>query len=152
MEKLNGWPVKAEKEGATFVHASLSKPLHRYLTRNKEAEEEFPLLEGELCFIGHTHMPGGFMQDVSTGKIETIFPDFGGGMKLAMDDGHRYIVNVGSVGQPRDGFPFACAAIYDKDKKLVTIHRLEYPLEKTRCKIIEKGLPSVLAKRIMQGI
>ncbi len=152
IEKFKGWPEKAEKTGTLFAHASLSNPLYRYIFTGKDTEEEFPLLNGSVCFIGHTHTPGAFKQDISTGKIETILPDFSGTLNIVMDTEHKYIINTGSVGQPRDGFPFACAVIYEKEKGSVNLHRIEYPSEITRKKIIERGLPSVLAGRILRAI
>jgi hypothetical protein len=56
------------------------------------------------------------------------------------------------VGQPRDGFPFACAAIYDTDKEIFTLDRINYPADITKKKIIDKGLPSSLGERIFKGI
>jgi len=73
-------------------------------------------------------------------------------MEIERKQGYKYIINVGSTGQPRDGFPFACAAIYDTEKSLFALYRIEYPAEITRKKIIEKGLPSILARRVVQGI
>lgn len=152
IEQFAQYPMEAVKEEIFFAHASVSNPLHKYIFTKKNAEEEFPLLKKRICFIGHTHIPGGFEQDMNSGKVETIYPDFSGCLNIELKDSSRYIINAGSVGQPRDGFPFACILIYGTDEKIVSLHRIEYPAETTRKKIIEAGLPSVLAKRVMQGI
>jgi len=152
IRQFEKWPLTARREGAFFAHASISDPLYRYVLTGKDAEEEFSFLEDKICFIGHTHAPGGFRHEIITGKTEVIFPDFSGCMKIKTEENYRYIINAGSVGQPRDGFPFACVVIYDTEEKSVNLSRIEYRLEATRKKIIESGLPSVLAKRIMQAI
>ncbi len=152
IERIKKWPVSEEREGCFFAHASVSDPLFKYLVRKEDAEEEFKKLETSVCFVGHTHIPGGFQKSDKTGLVDVIYSDFGGEMKLLLNRRFIYILNVGSVGQPRDGLPFSCTAIYDGPGKQFSLSRIEYPLELTRQKILEKGLPSVLAKRVMQGI
>ncbi len=149
--KLEVFPEKDVREECLFVHASVSDPIFKYLLNKEEADKEFGILDKKICFFGHTHMPGGFKKKMD-GGAEIIRTDFSGRLEVGIEDGFSYLINVGSVGQPRDGFPFACAAIYDTELKAVTLHRIEYPLEITRKKIIERGLPSVLARRIVQGI
>ncbi|MBN1445068.1 MAG: metallophosphoesterase family protein [Candidatus Omnitrophica bacterium] len=149
--KLEGFPEKDVREDCLFVHASVSDPIFKYLLNSEDACEEFGVLDKKICFFGHTHMPGGFRKKAD-GAVEVIRTDFSGRLEIGIEDGFSYLINVGSVGQPRDGFPFACAAIYDTGKNIVNLHRIEYPLEITRKKIIERGLPSVLARRIVQGI
>lgn len=150
--KLENLPEKEIKEDVLFVHASISDPLFKYVLRKEDAEEEFCLLNQKVCFVGHTHVPGGFQKNASLNRTDVIYTDFSGKMDIEIQDGFKYLINVGSVGQPRDGFPFACASIYDTGKNVFSLHRIEYPAEDTRKKIIERGLPSVLARRIMQGI
>ncbi|MCM8829431.1 MAG: metallophosphoesterase family protein [Candidatus Omnitrophica bacterium] len=139
----------AELEDIMFVHAAISSPLFKYILRDKDAMNEFPLLNKKICFIGHTHIPVVYKNKEN--KIDLIYPDFSGKMEIEIGEG-KYIINTGSTGQPRDGFPFACVSIYDTEKHLFTLHRIEYPVEITRKKILEKGLPSVLARRVVQGI
>jgi predicted phosphodiesterase len=152
IEKLKNLSEKEVKDDTCFVHASISSPLFKYILCKEDTEEEFSLLTQRICFFGHTHIPGGFRRNVEDGSTEVIYTDFSGKMALKIDDGFVYLINVGSVGQPRDGLPFACVGIYNTDKRTFTLHRLEYPVEKTRKKIIERGLPSILARRIVQGI
>ncbi len=149
--KLVSFPEKDVREECLFVHASVSDPVFKYLLNIEDACTEFGLLDKKICFFGHTHMPGGFRKKPD-GNTEIIRTDFSGRLEVRIEDGFSYLINVGSAGQPRDGFPFSCAAIYDNEKNTVVLHRIEYPLEITRKKIIERGLPSVLARRIVQGI
>jgi len=152
LKKLERFPEREVMDNMFFVHASVSSPLFKYVLRKEDAAEEFRLLVQNICFSGHTHIPGGFRQDVNLGSVDVISPDFSGKMDMEIRGDFKYFINVGSVGQPRDGFPFACASIYDTEKKNFSLYRIEYPVETTRKKIIERGLPSVLARRIIQGI
>ncbi|MCX8082966.1 MAG: metallophosphatase family protein [bacterium] len=147
---IKGFKEKAEVEDIIFVHASISSPLFKYILNEKDTKDEFQLLDKKICFIGHTHIPAGYRKKED--RIDVIHPDFSGKMEIDIEDGYKYIINVGSTGQPRDGFPFACASIYDTEKHLFTLYRIEYPAEITRKKILDRGLPSVLARRVVQGI
>jgi diadenosine tetraphosphatase ApaH/serine/threonine PP2A family protein phosphatase len=71
--------------------------------------------------------------------------------RFKLRDGVRYLVNPGSVGQPRDGNPLASFAIFDSDSRVVTIHRIQYRLEETQEKIKRAGLPQPLADRLAIG-
>jgi diadenosine tetraphosphatase ApaH/serine/threonine PP2A family protein phosphatase len=70
---------------------------------------------------------------------------------LVIEDGAKYFINVGSVGQPRDGDWRACYAIYDLDEKLLTFRRVEYDIATAQAKILAAGLPEMLAERIAEG-
>ena len=72
-------------------------------------------------------------------------------LTISLDDANRYLVNPGSVGQPRDGDPRAGFAIVDAAAKEVTLHRVEYPIAKAQARILEEGLPDVLATRLALG-
>jgi len=142
IEKIKKWEEKKEEEDLIFVHASISDLFYKYVVKLKDAEEEFEKSEFKICFLGHTHIPGGFKKNIETGKVEKILTDFSGRIDLKIEENFKYIINVGSVGFPRDGFPFVCACIYDTSEKYFKLDRIEYNLEKTFKKIIEKGLPS----------
>ena len=70
---------------------------------------------------------------------------------VVIEQGVKYFINIGSVGQPRDGDWRACYVIYDTDQKMVTFRRIEYDIEKTQEKIMAAGLPAMLAERIAEG-
>ena len=79
--------------------------------------------------------------------ILTVAPSF----RFKLREGVRYLINPGSVGQPRDGNPLASFAIYDSDSRVVTIHRIPYQVKETQQKILEAGLPRPLADRLAIG-
>lgn len=130
----------------TLVHAMLDNPGDfDYLTDTYTAGETFRLLETNICFIGHTHVAGIFIQD-KQGQIYYQEDNL-----IAVDDENKYIINVGSVGQPRDRNPYACYSIYDTSKKEVQIKRISYNNQTTRKKILAEGLPAFLGDRLLIG-
>ncbi|MFQ5877875.1 MAG: metallophosphoesterase family protein [Acidobacteriota bacterium] len=103
----------------------------------------------DLCFIGHTHYPSLFAlngDEVSAGLLR------GGRVEVRLAAGARFLINPGSLGQPRDRDPRCSFAIYDDDARTVTLHRLEYPVETARRKILDAGLPAVLGDRLRAGV
>lgn len=135
-----------KNEDLTLVHSRLDNPQDfNYMTDSSIAEETFRSLETNICFIGHSHIPGVFMK----GPDERIhyYADDTFDIKIE----NKYIVNVGSVGQPRDGNPLACYSIYDTHKKEVQIKRVEYDIQATRKKVIAAGLPMSLGDRLLIG-
>ncbi|HOK56798.1 MAG TPA: metallophosphoesterase family protein [bacterium] len=142
IEKILKWKEKEEFGDLLFFHASITDNYYKYLFKITDTEEEFEKLNRKICFIGHTHIPVVFRKDMNTGKIEKILTDFSGRIELDIEENFKYIINTGSVGFPRDGFPFACVSVYDTDRKNFKLYRIEYEIEKTIKKILEKGLPS----------
>lgn len=102
-----------------------------------------------LCLFGHTHYPVTFV--MSNGSFTSIGPAPDMEARLEIQDGARYLVNPGSVGQPRDGDPRAAYAIVDTAEMHVELFRLMYPVEMAQRKIIDAGLPDVLARRLGAG-
>jgi predicted phosphodiesterase len=103
----------------------------------------------QVCFFGHTHYPVTFRLVNDT--LEGIGPSPAIETVLDVEDGVKYLINPGSVGQPRDGDHRAAYAIADTDKRRVHLLRVEYPIEEAQAKIIAAGLPEVLAKRLGAG-
>lgn len=135
-----------KNEHLTLVHGTLNNPQEfNYMTDGYTAEETFNLLEINICFVGHSHVAGMFIKD----KSEQLH--YREDNSLNIKDENKYIINVGSVGQPRDGNPQAAYGIYDTVKKEVQIKRIDYNIEKTRKKIIRAGLPHFLADRLALG-
>lgn len=102
-----------------------------------------------LCLFGHTHVQVGhyLTRDqfgLSTGDEQRP-------LTISLEEAHRYLVNPGSVGQPRDGDPRAGFALVDTDRREVTVYRVEYPVSKAQARILEEGLPDVLAQRLALG-
>ena len=98
--------------------------------------------------LGHTHLPGAFVGD---GRGVAFEPASGDGVVLALRPATRYLVNPGSVGQPRDRDPRAAFAVYDADERRVTFHRVGYDHGETRAKIARAGLPPWLGERLGLG-
>jgi diadenosine tetraphosphatase ApaH/serine/threonine PP2A family protein phosphatase len=100
-----------------------------------------------LCLFGHTHAPfGARLRDE-----ELEFLDVSPGVAVTVANGFRQLVNVGSVGQPRDGDPRAAYGILDEEARTITCYRVAYPVERAQARIREAGLPEPLAKRLAIG-
>jgi diadenosine tetraphosphatase ApaH/serine/threonine PP2A family protein phosphatase len=102
-----------------------------------------------LCLFGHTHYPVSF--ELSNDAFETLGPATSAESRIAMKPGAKYLINPGSVGQPRDGDPRAAYAIADTVAQCVELFRLNYPIEEAQAKIVREGLPEVLAQRLGVG-
>ncbi|MGO9231337.1 MAG: metallophosphoesterase family protein [Bryobacteraceae bacterium] len=122
-----------------------------YMMSAAEAAQAFEYLDTTLAFFGHTHIQGGFIWN--HGRVETIASfwqsDFPGGMHV--DDDCGYLVNPGSVGQPRDHDPRAAYLIYDSDTATVEYCRAEYDVATAQRRILLAGLPEILADRLADG-
>lgn len=130
----------------TLAHGTLDNPQDfNYLFYPDDARETFALMETEVCFIGHSHVAGIFVNDSKDNIYYTNEP------KISLKRGFKYIVNVGSVGQPRDGNPRASCCIYDTDKHVILIKRVDYEIKMTQKKILDAGLPRFLAERLEIG-
>ncbi len=150
-EDHRGWlgalPLVVELGEATLVHASPARPDEwEYLTTAEDGFAVFPSFATRLAFVGHSHRPG-FWSLGSSGP--TWAP---GDADIALENGRRYLVNVGSVGQPRDRDPRACYALWDRDARRITFRRVAYDIAAARRKILAAGLPRSLADRIQHGV
>lgn len=101
-----------------------------------------------LCLFGHTHVQVGYRLAQASLTLETTDPRRP--LPIGIGDGH-YLINPGSVGQPRDGDPRAGFAVYDAAAAIVEIHRVAYPIERTQAGIRQAGLPEALAQRLAIG-
>ena len=105
--------------------------------------------ERPVCLFGHTHVQVGYALDTDQFTLTT--PDDQRPYTVALTNGARHLINPGSVGQPRDGDARAGYALVDSGKREITIYRLDYPIEKAQARILEEGLPEVLAHRLALG-
>lgn len=141
---LRRLPMIIDEESFTLVHSSLSNPrLWNYIFKRKAAEANFRNQFNQVCFFGHTHVPLAFVKDktIDKGFYET----------LCVRPGRHYLVNVGSVGQPRDRNPKAAYAIYDLEEQTISLRRVEYDIETTQRKVRAAGLPFRNALRLENG-
>jgi diadenosine tetraphosphatase ApaH/serine/threonine PP2A family protein phosphatase len=143
---LEALPLIREVEDATLVHASPAHPEEwGYLVSAEDGYTAFPAFATRLCFVGHSHLPGMWVQG-SWGRAHDK-----DAAEITVEPGCRYIVNVGSVGQPRDHDPRAAWALWDVDARQVTIRRVAYDVGAARAKILAAGLPRFLADRLADG-
>ncbi len=128
----------------TIVHATLDTPgSWTYVTNKFDAMASFSYQFTQLCFYGHTHTPRIYVRGDSIEPLEE--------MEVNLEMGRKYFINVGSTGQPRDGDWRAAYAVYDAENQNVEIRRLDYNIRKAQDKIIDAGLPEMLAHRLSLG-
>jgi diadenosine tetraphosphatase ApaH/serine/threonine PP2A family protein phosphatase len=130
----------------TLVHGSPREPLWEYLISIPVARLNLGAFGTPYCLVGHTHHPLTFRDD--SGQVEVL--SAGDGVNLRLDE-RRCILNPGSVGQPRDGDPRACAMLLDTETREVEWRRVEYPVAETQRAIRALPLPVSLADRLMFG-
>jgi len=143
-EYLRRLPFSLQRGQIFLVHATPSDPpAWNYLLSSQIARDEFETFDGQLCFIGHSHQPIIFSRREGDqrwpAELYTCRPD------------DRYIINVGSVGQPRDGDPRASYAILDDQRGTVQLRRVKYDIQTAQRKILQAGLPPLLAVRLAHG-
>jgi predicted phosphodiesterase len=128
----------------TIVHATLDGPQKwGYVFDKLAAAASFTYQNTPVCFFGHTHVPVAFIRDsVVRGGTYS---------KFRVEPGRKYFVNVGAVGQPRDGNPKAAYVIYDIDEGSIELRRLDYDIATAQKKILAAGLPERLAQRLAVG-
>jgi diadenosine tetraphosphatase ApaH/serine/threonine PP2A family protein phosphatase len=119
-----------------------------YIFGEIEALNVFRQTAFPLCFFGHSHFPVLF--GLSPDAIQTVLTD-SPSFRFRLEPGVRYLVNPGSIGQPRDGNPLASFAMFDSDTRSVTIYRVPYKVERAQRKILDAGLPRPLADRLALG-
>jgi len=135
--------LKSEIGAITLVHATPHEPEQwHYLLTPADAEENFKYVGTNTCFVGHTHRPF-IIEMLPSGKLKSDKQE------MFKREGCRYIVNDGSVGQPRDGDPRACYAIADESK--IELVRVAYDIQSTQKKMSEACLPRILVERLSYG-
>ena len=149
-EYLEGLPVRGTIEGLQMVHGSPRDPIWEYVLSPLIAAASFDHFGGPLCLHGHTHVPAVYRQ-APTGRVATTPDRFGSGQTAHIEGEMRYLVNPGSVGQPRDGDPRAAYMLLDMPAQTVTWRRVEYDVEATQALIRDAGLPDILWQRLSFG-
>jgi len=120
-----------------------------YIFDELDAVRALKVTTRPLCLFGHTHYPVTF--ELSADSFDSSRPATAAESHVQLRDGSKYLVNPGSVGQPRDGDPRAAYAIVDTVQRRVELFRLTYPVEQAQAKVIKAGLPDVLAQRLALG-
>ena len=135
---LETLPYLERREGILFVHSSPYDPQSWYYVLSEEdLDAAFRSFSEQICFIGHSHFPGVFSVD---GPVKSISRDM------------RCLINVGSIGQPRDGNPRLSFGVFDTESWEYRNIRSEYPYQVAAEKIIRAGLPRALADRLSMGM
>ncbi|MDA0691778.1 MAG: metallophosphoesterase family protein [Nitrospinae bacterium] len=144
---LMALPCEIEEDGVTWVHSSPFEPDQwHYVNSCKDGKINFDHFLARLCFLGHSHRPV-ILEQGSDGVVKDYISSF-----RELDPECRYIVNVGSLGQPRDGNPQPSFVVYDSDAATIEFQRYEYDFESTQKKILAAGLPFPLADRLRLGM
>ncbi len=145
IEYLASLPIDKTLEEFALVHSSPKNPLNfDYIFTVDQAKAAFEVATSHLTFIGHSHVPVIFYQDPGV-------TDFVYDTEFFLRRKRKIIFNAGSVGQPRDGDPAPCYAIYDENIAKLRLRRVGYDVDKAAKKILNAGLPLVLAERLYKG-
>ena len=142
---LAGLPLTADEHGIFLAHASPAAPgAWEYVFGPADAALQFPAFAGAFCAVGHTHRPRAF--SLEEGRVREHRESV-----LTMREGIRYIVDVGSVGQPRDRNPDAAYAVYDSEERRLSFRRIRYDVGSTQEKMRAARLPAFLIERLAYG-
>ena len=134
---IQNLPYLVERDGLLFVHSSPYQPEEwHYILSPADAQFNFPYFTSPICFVGHSHVPGLFCEDIWTQEVI---------------QGKKFIVNVGSVGQPRDNDWRLSLGIFDSATWGYENIRSEYNVQSAAHKIRSAGLPRALADRLVVG-
>jgi predicted phosphodiesterase len=145
-EYLEGREPYLRRKDAELYHGSPRDPVWDYVFTEDAAAESLALTTAPLVLVGHTHIP--LALTLEGGSIAGgVAPD---GTSIQLE-GRRWLINPGSVGQPRDGDPRAAWLLLDFDAQLASFRREEYPIELTQEEIVARGLPEILATRLAFG-
>lgn len=161
--------MKFSKEGFEIVHSTPSYPRGYEYVRNASALK-YTTLWSKITFGGHTHRPSAYIytKEIRTVNASVLIPADSYDMRLMLIEKEstnkvetfdvdftkewKYYINVGSVGQPRDGNPHACYVVYDSALKHIELRRVPYNTEAASKKIVDAALPNELAQRILKGV
>ena len=146
---LSELPLIDVYQDMVFTHSNLYDPDGFYYIENKaQIMRNFDFQEDKtICFIGHSHVPFIALSDNIIGEAFLCKSE-----EIYIEQSKRYLVDVGSVGQPRDGDPRATYVVYDQDKSTLRIERVDYDIDKASTKIALAGLPAELGMRLFQGV
>ena len=148
-EWLGELPLARHLEHCSVAHGTLFRPeLFDYIQTPEDADPSLDIMPLGVCFVGHSHVPVTLLRlkDDPTRTAYTVDAE------IDVDDAHRALVNVGSVGQPRDEDPRAAYAIYDSELGRVWIRRVPYDISREAARIRRAGLPTMLADRLFLGV
>ena len=146
-EFLAGLPLTEKRDPFTLVHGSLRRPIDEYLLDPEAAMATLALLQGCFCLVGHSHLPFICSENCGAPRFDRFTDD-----EVFSLGEERWILNPGSVGQPRDRDPRPSYAIYDGSQQTIERHRVVYDIAKTQQKMRDAGLPDYLIDRLNHGV
>jgi len=146
---LKELPPTVEHEKFTVVHGSPRNTAEEYLVTVQQFHDNCAYYKASPCFVGHSHLPVCFLMKEPVSYVEA--GTLGEMQQLRSPEGMRSVINPGSVGQPRDQDNRASCGIYDDEKRVFTLHRVEYDIGSVQEKILAAGLPEFLAARLNYG-
>lgn len=141
-------PGPTAVDGAFLICHGSPRDEDAYIFSDRDAYLNFRDSEALVCFFGHSHIPSVFTLEPHGIRVEVVA---GERVRLKLQRDRRYLINPGSIGQPRDRNPAAAYAIYDASARVVHFDRVPYDVGKTREKILRAGLPGMLGDRLLVG-
>ena len=146
---LSELPLTRQEDDRLYVHSDASQPAKwRYVRSAADAGRSLIATDAHITFCGHIHRPALYSMSV-TGKMTSFIPI--SGVKVQLLPGRRWLAVLGSVGQPRDGDPAACFAMFDTASREITYCRVPYDVDAAAARIRGNGLPPSLADRLLVG-
>ncbi len=146
IEIMSDFELMHQIDDIYMVHSSPRDPENwHYILDMDDAKENFNFFEQKICLVGHTHRP------YIVYKCQTEAAALSKQTDEILKDDCRYLINIGSVGQPRDGDPRSCYLIYDTDTKTVKLQRVDYNVKNTQNDMVKLGLPDYLIERLTTG-
>jgi diadenosine tetraphosphatase ApaH/serine/threonine PP2A family protein phosphatase len=147
LERLPAGPLSID-DSTEICHGAPFDEDH-YIFSLDDASPALDAAARPLCLFGHTHLPVIYRRDGDSdgGAVPPVEDSFA----MPLEAGKRYLINPGSVGQPRDGDPRAAFGIYDSDRRTMTLRRVRYAVEAAQKRIFDAGLPASLAHRLALG-
>jgi predicted phosphodiesterase len=137
-------------DDAQLVHGAITHE-DDYIFSGSDAASNLRLAEKRLTFFGHSHFPAVFANDAAGKPVSPPTYEFDEFTAVRCDGAQRFLVNPGSVGQPRDGDTRASFLIWDQERGRLEFYRVEYPIEQTQSKMRTANLPSYLIERLSHG-
>ncbi|MBD3421111.1 MAG: metallophosphoesterase [Chitinivibrionales bacterium] len=145
---LNVLPLKEKQYGQTFVHSTPYEPnMWHYITSLEEAAFNFQFFDTEFCFVGHTHIP----VIIVVNERNELYLHNDAQIKYKNLNNSRFLINVGSAGQPRDHDSRSCYGILDTDAKYYFTRRVKYDLTQCQEKMRSIHMPEFLISRLEEG-
>ena len=154
--RVERWQISAslknKSKNMAFAHSKFSFPEEwDYIFNEREALIEFKLtkdLSLDVLFIGHSHIPCCYCYDIDNDSVSFISGDF----NIVLKKNFRYIINVGSVGQPRDHDPRSSFVVFDSENMSIVLYRNYYDVSGASSSILKNNLPEFLATRLLKGV